>query len=181
MNISGWWFRLFTNIFVKNILMWHHRIYSLSFLFEHDKVTSEICPSYDLSVMIFSWPLAINCTIYVLYLFCGFSCSYAVKSDLDCIVAHVTLIKCLLILPDLVFLSHFMPIWIFVNLTLKYWRLHTNILLIFNLAPFIVVIITLVQLDQLYLAVTPFVFVQQFLIFVCIVANVTHKFWLFMN
>ena len=42
-----------------------------------------------------------------------FSCSYAVQSDLDCIVAYVTLIKKLLILPSVVFLYHFMPIRIF--------------------------------------------------------------------
>ena len=67
-----------------------------------------------------------------------------------------------------------MPIRIFVNVTLKYWHLHTDILVIFKLLPFIVVKIELVSLEQLYLAVTLFVFVQQFLIFVCIVAHVTH-------
>ena len=91
---------------------------------------------------------------YFLYLFCGFSCSYAVQSDLHCNVAHVTLIKCLLILPGLVFLYHFMPIMIFENVTLKYWHLHINILVIFNLLMFIVVIIKLVILEQVYLAVT---------------------------
>ena len=67
-----------------------------------------------------------------------------------------------------------MPISIFANVKLKYWHLHTNILVIFNLLPFIVVIIELVTLEQLYLAVTLFVFVQKFLVFVCIVAHVTH-------
>ena len=61
-----------------------------------------------------------------------------------------------------------MPIMIFANVTLKYWHLHTNVLVIFNLLPFIVVIIELVTLEHLYLAVTLFVFVQQFLILVCI-------------
>ena len=89
-------------------------MYCLSFfLFKHGKGTSEICLYFDLSVIIVSWPLSINCTIYVLYLFGGFSCSYAVQSDLDCTVAHVTLIKCLLIVPGAVFLYHFMPIMIF--------------------------------------------------------------------
>ena len=83
-------------------------------------------------------------------------CSYAVQSDLDCIVAHITLIKCLLILPGLVFLYHFYA---------------TNILVIFNMLPFIVVIIELVTLEQLYLAVTAILFVQQFLIFFCIIAS----------
>ena len=81
--------------------------------------------------------------------------------------------KYLLILPGLEFLI-FMPIKIFANVTLKYWHLHTHIIVIFNLLPFIVVIIDLVSLEQLYLAVTLFVFVQQFLIFVCIVAHVAH-------
>ena len=42
---------------------------------------------------------------------------------------------------------------IFANLTLKYWHLHTNILLIFELLVFIVVIIELVTLEQLYMTV----------------------------
>ena len=67
-----------------------------------------------------------------------------------------------------------MPFSIFANVTLKYWDIHTNILVIFKLFPFIVVIIELVTLEQLYLAVTLFVFVQQFVIFVCIVAHVTY-------
>ena len=65
-----------------------------------------------------------------------------------------------------------MPIRIFANVTLEYWHLHTNILVFFNLLPFIVVIVA--QVTQLYLAVTLFVFVQQFLIVVCLVAHVTH-------
>ena len=73
------------------------------------------------------------------------------KSDLDCI-AHVTLLKFLLIFPGLVCLYHFMPIRIFANVTLKYWHLHTNILVIFTLLPFIVVIIEIITLEQLYLA-----------------------------
>ena len=64
----------------------------------------------------------------------------------------------------------FIPIRIFANVTLKYWHLHSNILVIFNLLPFIVVVIDLVTLEQLHRA-TLFVFVQQFLIFVCIVAH----------
>ena len=66
-----------------------------------------------------------------------------------------------------------MAIRIFVNVTLNYWPLHTNDLVIFNLLPFNVVTIELVTLEQVYLAVTLFVFVQQLLIFVCIVANAT--------
>ena len=89
-------------------------------------------------------------------------------------VAHVTFIKYLLILPGLVFSTHFMPIMILANVTLKSWHFHTNILVIFNFLPFIVVIIELVTLQQLYLAVSLFVFVQQFLIFVCIGLHVTH-------
>ena len=50
-----------------------------------------------------------------------------------------------------------MPIRIFANVTLKYWHLRTNNLVIFNLLPFIVVIIKLVTHKQLYLAVTLFV------------------------
>ena len=80
----------------------------------------------------------------------------------------------LLILQVLCFSTTFMPIRIFANITLKYWHLHTNILMIFNLLPFIVVIIELVILEQLYLEVTLIVFVQHFLIFVCIVAPVRH-------
>ena len=38
---------------------------------------------------------------------------YEVQSDLECIVAHVTFIKSLLILPGLVFLYHLKPITIF--------------------------------------------------------------------
>ena len=49
-----------------------------------------------------------------------------------------------------------MPIRIFANVTLKYWNLHTNFIVIFTLLPFIVVIIELVTLEQLYLAVTLF-------------------------
>ena len=56
-----------------------------------------------------------------------------------------------------------MPIRNFENVTLKYWHLHTNILVIFNMLPFVVVIIELVTLEQLYLAVTLFVFMQQFM------------------
>ena len=67
-----------------------------------------------------------------------------------------------------------MPIRIFANVTLKYWHLKTNILVIFNQLPFILVIIELVTIEQLFQAVTLFVFVKQFIIFVCIVANVTH-------
>ena len=55
-----------------------------------------------------------------------------------------------------------MPIRIFANVTLKYWHLHTNILVIFNLLPFIDVIIELVTLAQLYLIVTLFVCVFEF-------------------
>ena len=69
-----------------------------------------------------------------------------------------------------------MPIRIFANMTLIYLNLHTYIVVIFNLLAFIVVIIELLGLEQVYLAVTLPVFVQQFLIFVCIVAHVTHKF-----
>ena len=119
--------------------------------------------------------------IMVFILCCGFSCSYAVQSDLDCFVSHNTFIQYLLILPVLLFSTIFMPIRIFANETLKYWHLHTNILVIFNLLLFIVVIIELVTLEQLYLTMTLFVFVQQFLIFVYIVVQVIHKFWLFMN
>ena len=85
---------------------WHHRIHCLSFVFEHDKGTSEICPSLDFSIIIVSYLLCINCMNYVLYPCCGFSYRYAVQSDLDCIVSHVTLINCFLILPGLVFLYH---------------------------------------------------------------------------
>ena len=74
-----------------------------------------------------------------------------------------------------------MPIRIFSNVTLKYWHLNTNICVIFNLLPFNVILIQVVTLEQLYMAVTLLVFVQQFLIFVCIVAHVTNKFWMFMN
>ena len=66
-----------------------------------------------------------------------------------------------------------MPLRIFENVTLIYWYLHTNIPVIFYLLPFIFVIIELVTLEQLYMVVTLFVFVQQFLLFVCIVAEVT--------
>ena len=45
-----------------------------------------------------------------------------------------------------------MPIRIFENVTPKYCNLHTNILVIFNLLPFIVILIELVTLEQLYLA-----------------------------
>ena len=72
------------------------------------------------------------------------------------------------------FFTIFIPIRIFVKVTLKYWYLHTNILVNFNLLPFIVVILELVTLEPLYLAVTLFVFVQQFLTFVCIVVYVTY-------
>ena len=78
------------------------------------------------------------------------------------------------ILPGRVFSSIFMPIRIIANVTPIYWHLHTNNLVIFNLLPFIVVIIEQAPLEQLYLAVTLFVFLQQFLIFVCIVAHVTY-------
>ena len=60
-----------------------------------------------------------------------------------------------------------MPTRIFTNVTLKYWHLHAHIHVIFNRLLFIVVIIELVTLELLYLAVTLFVFVQQFLVFVC--------------
>ena len=63
---------------------------------------------------------------------------------------------------------------LFANVTLKYWHLHANILVISNLLLFIVVVIELVTLEKLYRAVTLIVFAQQFLIFVCIVAGVTH-------
>ena len=74
-----------------------------------------------------------------------------------------------------------MPIRIFANVTLKYCHLYRNILMIFKLLLFIVVIIKLVSLEQLYLAVTLIVFVQRFHIFVCIVAHVGDKLCLFMN
>ena len=45
--------------------------------------------------------------------------------------------------------------------------------MIFNMLLFIVVIIEQVTLEQLYMTVSLFVFVQQFLIFISIVANVT--------
>ena len=67
-----------------------------------------------------------------------------------------------------------MPIRIFANVTLKYWHLKTIFLVIFNQLPLILVIIELVTIEQLFQAVTLFVFVKQIIIFVCIVANVTH-------
>ena len=68
----------------------------------------------------------------------------------------------------------FLSIKTLANVTLKHWHWQTNILVIFNLLPLIVVIIELVTLEELYLVVTIFVFVQQFLIFVCRVSHVTH-------
>ena len=50
--------------------------------------------------------------------------------------------------------------------------MHANIPVFFTLLPFIAVIIALVTLEQLYLAVPLFVFVQYFLIVVCILAHV---------
>ena len=67
-----------------------------------------------------------------------------------------------------------MPIRIFANVTLKYWHMKTNFLVIFNQLPLILVIIELVTIEQLFQAVTLFVFVKQINLFVCIVANVTH-------
>ena len=125
MNINEWWFKLFTNSFLKKILdaeritLWASNFRpstlarvtsqnSLSLIFfEHNKGTSKIGLSLDLSVIIVSYPLYVNCINHVLYPFCGFSCNYAVRSDLDCIVANVTLVKYLLILPGLVFLYNF--------------------------------------------------------------------------
>ena len=72
-----------------------------------------------------------------------------------------------------IFSTIFMPITIFLCNTIKYCHLHTNILVILNRLQFIVVIIELVTLEQLYLAVTLLVLVQQFLIFICIVTHVT--------
>ena len=63
--------------------------------------------------------------------------------------------------------------------TLKYWHLDTNIAVFFNLLPSIVVII--VTLEQLLLAVTLYVFVQKFLIFVCIFTNEAYQLRMFMN
>ena len=53
-----------------------------------------------------------------------------------------------------------MPIRNVANVTLKYWHLDTNNLVFLNLLPFIVVVIALVTIDQVYLAVTLFVIVQ---------------------
>ena len=60
--------------------------------------------------------------------------------------------------------TNFMPIRIFANVILKYWHLHTIIIVCFNLLPFIVVIIAQVIFEELYLSVTLFVFLNQFLI-----------------
>ena len=51
-----------------------------------------------------------------------------------------------------------MPIRTLENVTLKHWHLHTNILVIFTLLPFIVVITELVTLKELYLVMTIFIF-----------------------
>ena len=55
-----------------------------------------------------------------------------------------------------------MPIRMSANVTLKYWHLHTNMLVIFNLFPFIVVKIELITFEQLYLVATLFVCVYEF-------------------
>ena len=70
-----------------------------------------------------------------------------------------------------------MQIRFFANITLKCWHLHSNILVLFNLPLLIVVIIAQVTLEQLYLALTIFVFVSHFLL----VVHVTHLFRLFPN
>ena len=73
MNINGWWFILFTNSFLNKILdaemitlwalnFWPSTLAWLEHEHEHDKGLS-----LDLSVIIVSQPLLLNCINYVLY------------------------------------------------------------------------------------------------------------------
>ena len=79
------------------------------------------------------------------------------------------------------FLYHSYANYNLAGVTLKYWHFNTNIVVLSNQLLCIFEIIAQITLKQLYLSVTLFVLVQNFLILVCIVAKETQKLKEFMN
>ena len=142
---------LLCGLWTSDHLHWlelHTRIHWLWFLFEHDKATSEVGMFLDLSIIFVSLPLSFNCIIYVLYLFCGFFFVVMQYKVILIVLLHILhLYNVCWFFLVLCFSTIFMPIRIFANVTPKYWHLHTDSLVIFNLLPFVVVIIELVTLE----------------------------------